>query len=348
MSESLYSSLRWNNAFAEPNGHATLHVSENYHEVEGWVISHLLSHRTSNAVYDAPSIMGDLAEGAPEMWYPQLLVGARNGQYNPANLPRRDVRALESLFASLRQIESSSMAWLYADTQTAELVIGSDDAFIPVLSELDCSIPVHFDDFDGYLGGLSSKLRYGVRRDLRQSEGMPAWEMVDEGSADLLAACAPLAVQTQSRHGASSTVEGMLRYLTRCVSAADASIIFYYGPRANPVAFSLALVEAGRLWVRLVGLDYGPAGDTSGRYPGVLVYGPVSYAAEHGLRHISVGAGNSTYKRHRGAEVEPRWSLLRPPQGVAVHRGSVTAHNERRAMELGLEPGSGTLHEWHA
>jgi len=347
-SKSLYSGLHWNNAFAEADGRAMLHVVRHGSDVEGWAASHLLPQRTSNPVYDAPSIIGDLADGAPEDWYPQLLVGARNGQCNPANLLGDETQALSQLLDSFQQIEASSMAWLYADTQTAERLVGADDAFVPILSEMDCTIPVRFNDLDGYLQILTGKLRYGVRRDLKQSGGLPQSEVVGAAGNDLLTACAPLAVKTQTRHGASSTPEGMLRYLSKCVAAAEEAVIFYYGPREQPSAFSLALIESDRLWVRLVGLDYGPDGETFGRYPGVLAYGPAVFAAKRGLLEVNVGAGNSTFKRHRGAVAEPRWSLLKPPAGVTVNRAFVSARNEARATEWGLGSGAGILGGWRA
>lgn len=337
LTTSLYTSLSWNGAFAGSDETSRLHTIRHGDEIVAWTVTHRMDERSANPVYDAPTIAGGSAAGSPESWYPQLLLGARNGQCNPMNGEHaRGRAALHELIASVRSVRASSMTWLYADTETAQTLIDLEMGFVPYLTEMDATIPLNFSDFDGYVASLNSKRRNAARKELELSGGLPAMHPIDTSDSALLSRCAGLATQTQARHGHSASEEGMRMYLEKCVSAGFEAVAFIYGPVDCPSAFSLALVAANRLWVRLVGLDYGPSGDTQGRYPGVLAYGPVAFGALRGLEAVNLGAGNAAFKRHRGAQNSARWSLLFPPAGVSIDTEAVRVANSQAARRLGV------------
>ena len=335
---SLYSGLLWNRAFASIDGTSHLHVAEQVGEGVGWLATHLLVDRTPNPVYDSSSIAGLTARIEPDSWYPQLLLGARNGQYNPANVPEVGAPdVLSALVGSAELVGSASLAWLYADSDSAQKLLDLKMGFVPYLSDVDSSIRVAKGGLDEFIASLPSNRRSVVRRDVKRAGGLPAVRVMRSDEGDLLTKYAELAVQTQTRHGQSPSVAGMTTYLEKCVAAGHPAVVFFYGPLEKPTAFSLAIAAYGTLWMRLVGLNYDDNGNTEGQYPGVLAIGPAVYAAEHGLGSVNVGAGTSDFKRYRGAKATPRWSLLRPPPGTHIDLDAVWRRNLDEAERLHVD-----------
>src|SRR5919202_5103774 len=88
----------------------------------------------------------------------------------------------------------------------------------------------------------------------------------------------------------------------------DHAVVFGCRDGAELVAFSLNYRWRDELLSRLVGLDYEHEGSRNA-YGELLVYSPLSYCYEEGLRSIHLGAASLSGKCRRGARVRPLWAV---------------------------------------
>lgn len=344
--DTLYSSLRWNRAFSGRDAVSSVVVArDDRGAVRGTLLAHLMPEGSRNTVYDVGTLLGTTAHVAPRS--AQLLLGARNGQWNgfrvAARAPSERAEVLNALVGAASSIAAVPAGFLYgtrADAAEVATAMGPDATLL--LTEVNSTVQLGHGDFEAYTAGLPAKRRSDVRRDLEAAGGFPMSSDVRSDDA-VVTAWAGLAAETQRRHGQPADAERLASYLRTCIDGAERAIGFWYGERSAPTAFALALVQDGVLWVRLVGLRYDEHGGTSGRYPGVLVFGPVRLAAAEGLVAVDLGAGLADFKGRRGARTEARWSAILPG-GPAIDRDAVDARNAAEAARLGVElVGSGSV-----
>ncbi|MBT2504245.1 GNAT family N-acetyltransferase [Curtobacterium sp. ISL-83] len=242
---------------------------------------------------------------------------------------------LNALVDEARTIADVPVGFLYGPRPEAEEItraMGADAVLL--LTEANSTVYLDGGGFDAYTARLPAKRRSDVRRDLEAAGGFPNSGPV--GADDpALAAWAELAAETQRRHGQPADAVRLRTYLRTCVEGAERAVAFWYGARADPTAFALALVYDGVLWLRLVGLRYDEHGGTSGRYPGVLVFGPVRVAAEEGLAAVDLGAGLADFKGRRGAQNDARWSAILPA-GLPVDPRLIAERNAAEAVRLSV------------
>lgn len=337
-SESLYSSLKWNSAFSDSESY--IHIAYQNNQIVGALTSHFLPNGSpNNNVYDAAYISGAVDVSK---WRPQIILGARNGQFNSLNInhltsPEDRQNIVRAMVASAIDDRDVCASFFYLDFTSAQTIYRALPEFIPYLTELDSTIPFSGRSFDEYLQLLSSKRRYDIRRELKRAGGPPKIVSGSECNVRFLTACAELAATTQARHGQYASPEGMFKYLQKCMIGVENSYISYYGSYDRPRAFSLALVYNRLLWVRLVGLTYDMQGGTNGEYQGVLIYGPILIVAQNGLEGINIGAGVHNVKRRHGAIQEARWTLLKPRFGFSIDNQKIDSRNQQEAMRLGVE-----------
>jgi predicted N-acyltransferase len=322
---SLYTSTSWNLAFAGRDAESyVISAHDPAGALVGTLLAHVFPQAPGNLVYNAHAIAkGLLGENAadPDRWSPQLLLGGRNGQRNgyyvteSEEARRREI--LGALIDESRDFSASAQGFLYLDEQSAREILETAPEYLPIPAEPDSSITLNGPTFEDFLAGLESRHRYDVRRDLRRVGAMPSVQPLtpDDSKVHVYGR---LAAQTQRRHNLPGDPERLADYISRSAGAGVEAVAFTVGDEASPVAFSLAFIYGGTLWVRMVGLEYGPGGDTGGAYPAVLIYGPVHFALDRGLQSINVGAGVADFKRRRGATSEPRWSLIAPPPGITT------------------------------
>jgi hypothetical protein len=332
----LYASVGWNRAFAGRDGASYAVVARDRSGVRGTMLVHDLPHGSSNTVYDTGTLLSAVSPLASP-GAPQVLLGARNGQWNGYHLVDSNAEArletLSALVSEGRGLGHGTVGFLYADIEQASEMRRAVPDLYPLLTDANSTVPVLGATLERHIEALPARPRADARRDLRQSHGLPRFRSI--AADDSFDVWADLVAQTQAHHGQPADTSRLMGYLTACVRGASEAVVFWYGDD-EPVAFCLALVHAGTLWVRLVGLTYGEDGSTQGRYPGVLVHGPVAYAAERGLRAVDLGAGLADFKRRRGATTQSRWSLLAPTHPVDAD--AVVAHNRREFERLGLNP----------
>jgi len=331
---SLYTSTSWNLAFAGRDAESyLLSAHDRSGALAGTLLGHLFKQPPANLVYNAHAIasklLGESAQ-TPNRWSPQLLLGGRYGQQNgyyiaQSEQPRRK-EVLAALLAESCSFNASSQGFLYLDKQSADEILEVAPKYLAIPAEPDASITINATSFEGFLAGLTSRQRYGVRRDLRRVGSMPRVRPVTPEDS-MMRAYGRLAAQTQRRHNLPGDPDRLSNYIARCAACGAEAVAFTVGDESSPAAFSLALVYGDTLWVRMVGLEYGPGGDTGGAYPAVLIYGPVQFALDRKLRSVNVGAGAGDFKRRRGATNRSRWSLIAPPPGITVSPAQLLARN---------------------
>jgi predicted N-acyltransferase len=321
----LYTSTSWNLAFAGRDAESyVISAHGSAGALVGTLLAHVFPRAPGNLVYNTHAIAkGLLGEDAadPDRWSPQLLLGARNGQRNGYCVVESDETRRREILGALieesRSFNASSRGFLYLDENSTTEILEIAPEYLLIPAESDSSIALNGSTFEDFLAGLGSKRRYDVRRDLRRIGVMPNVHPLtsDDSKVHLYGR---LAAQTQQHHNLPGDPERLANYISRCAGAGGEAVAFTVGDEASPAAFSLALIYGETLWVRMVGLEYGPDGDTGGAYPAVLIYGPVQFALERDLKFVNVGAGVGDFKRRRGAISEPRWSLIAPPPGITA------------------------------
>ncbi len=336
---SVYLSAEWLCAFDDPTvAECVVHIAEQGEELIAALVTHTMHGGSANTVYDLFALSGGLFGGAREDWRPQVLVGSRLGQSNSV-LVRGDLPP-EVVATALRELLNSAMGKsatgvLYAPAEVASIMHhASDGRLQPVLAEVGSVLEASHISFDDYVRSLPGSKRGSVRRDLRDFGGTMSQAQLRPDSA-AIPAYARLMANVQARHDQPASLVSLERYLRRCASPGLQTIVFEARHEGRISAFGLGLHHESTLWMRVVGLTYDANGSTDGAYGHVLVYEPMKYAIEHGLKKIDLGAGVSSAKRLRGATGFPLWHLIQPPASVLGVVPLATA-NRARAHELGL------------
>ncbi|OLF10595.1 hypothetical protein BLA60_15585 [Actinophytocola xinjiangensis] len=306
----------------------------------------------ANSRYD----LARFAEGTgtdPALWRPQYLVGSIAGYGNGLLVdPRLHGAARDAAVGELaRTIDRATAdhpaAISYLDAGEAALLLGGLPTWQPVFADVEVVVPVPANGFDAWLAALPGSRRSVVRRDLRAVAGK--LETVDVREAP--PRTASLIMQVQRHHGEPAEIPALERFLARCGWMAETGVpmptFVSVDPGGEPVAVSLGCVWGERLYVRAVGLDYAAIADGSD-YFHVLVYEPLKYAIEHGLRGLHLGIGGLRTKLLRGGVANPLWTLLRPPAGVATHHLTTIGDDALRALrtELGRLLGPTDGQDW--
>ncbi|MDF5756209.1 hypothetical protein [Spongiactinospora sp. TRM90649] len=228
--------------------------------------------------------------------------------------------------------------WLYVrDDAVAELAASAGCA-VPLLLDLDASIPLPGDSFDDYLGAFSRKRRARVRQELAAFRAA-GYRLDLAPLGDRLDELAGLLCGTQRRHGHEMDPASAARYLA---SLAD-------GVRAPGAVLRCHLDDAlvgyghyydfgGTLWLRSTGYDYARLLGAA-EYFVVCYYELVATAYATGRDRVHLGIKSIEPKVRRGATATPLWAV---PFGRAAEHwtaGRARAFNRRAADRLGGELG---------
>ncbi|GAA3850952.1 hypothetical protein GCM10022243_15960 [Saccharothrix violaceirubra] len=273
---------------------------------------------TGNPRYD----LGTLLDVDNARLDPQLFGGGNSGYrgdvlYERAAPSEARAAVLSLLMETLTNVAATRGArgWslLYLDGRTAAEVAPYTDAHRLIIGA-SATMPLEYEDFDGYLGSLSTSNRSNARRDIRSFERSGATVEARRGLAGSVDLVAPLLGNVQGHHGADPSVAGAAGYLRLCAAGGldDQAVVFLARLDGRPVAFSLAYEFGGRLWMRVVGLDYDRA-PACGAYFTTYFYEPVRYALARGLREIDFGMESFEGKLRRGARLRPQWAVASVP-----------------------------------
>ena len=164
---------------------------------------------------------------------------------------------------------------------------------------------------DGYIDSLPSRYRNLVRRELRKLRDGGIALTVEPLTADLITTVAPLIVNLRNKHDVDAglaTITARLGLLRRALKESMYGVLARSGDRV--VGFMELIVYRGNAWGSQAGFDYEAQG-TLPMYFGVLFYGVMDFAAEHGLRILDYTFGTEDAKRSRGCEGRKTVRLLK-------------------------------------
>lgn len=295
--------------------------------------------------YDPAALVASL-DGAlqvPALRHPVVLGGGRLGYRAHPVLAggngRRDV-ATALLAASLdvaADWDAAGVALLYVPAAClAELrPVLDDQEWAVVPHALEAWLDVRWSSFEEYLSSLSAGRRSAVRRELRTLRSSPL-RVETTTQVGWEATIAPLLVQVQHRYGQAASgaaIEASLRASSQTVG--DASVLFLLRDEARVVGYCLAYRWHHTLFLRSIGFDYG-AGGLRDLYFSLLVYEPLRYAIDHGLRHVHLGGEALEAKVGRGARLGVLWSAL-GGDGITREVGERLADPARRRVDARVE-----------
>jgi predicted N-acyltransferase len=164
---------------------------------------------------------------------------------------------------------------------------------------------------DGYIDSFPSRHRTKVRRELRKLREGGVALTVEPLTQDLIRTVAPLIVNLLNKYDIDDdcdSITGSLGVLRKALKQSTYGVVARVGDRV--VGFMELIVYRGNAWARHAGFDYEAQG-TLPVYFGVMFYGVMDFAAEHGLRVLDYTFGTEDAKRSRGCEARVTVRLLK-------------------------------------
>lgn len=264
----------------------------------------------------------------PSAWLPLRLIGTRAAYRNelllhPDHRGSVEVRrrlAGELLSAALGELDReppAARALMYLTADAASDLLPLLPPGMPLLlTGADTMMQVAWDDFDGYLSHLGWQGRRTVRRDMASfaAAGLETWT---SRLGECCEEVGPLLGNLQRRHGVDVSDEQATGLLRAQVPTLDPmSLVFVSRRRGRAVGFALFYEWQGCLHARAAGFDYAATEGTA-TYFNLTFYLPIRHAIERRLRSLRWGLGTLESKRRRGAQLEPLWSAVAPPEALA-------------------------------
>jgi predicted N-acyltransferase len=166
------------------------------------------------------------------------------------------------------------------------------------------------DSFDDYLGRLTAHRRRRIGHEMREFAAS-GFDIRVARLADVVEVVAPLIASHHGRYGLSDSREMLAAHLSQHAEhLGDLGQVLLLSEHGGRTVGALLIYEWADAWyARAVGLADGVRGQASAYFN--LVYdAPIRRAVEHGMRRYVVGPSKLGAKVKRGADLEPRWSLL--------------------------------------
>ncbi|QLE75586.1 GNAT family N-acetyltransferase [Streptomyces rectiverticillatus] len=162
--------------------------------------------------------------------------------------------------------------------------------------------------FDSYLAGLGSTRRHQVRSDLRRLD-KAGITFTTRPLAEPYEELATALVAHERKYDAdySRPPEEFARYLARCAEVPGAYVV-RARLRGRTAGCHVVFHYRDVVWSRLIGVDESVPG-VRGCYFGLMFYEPLRLAYRLGARAVHLGIGTSEAKYHRGARLEPLWTV---------------------------------------
>jgi uncharacterized protein len=271
------------------------------------------AHGETNPEYVPRNVVPRLAAHESDL----LTLGGRRGYLSTvASCDGAEVtRVLPDLIAEAMgsfESEPSGWWWPYLPTRAAEQVVEAVSAAhepVVTLVDADCRLDVAGSDLDDYLATLSTaKRRTNARRE-RKWLAESGLTVTRERLEDCLERAGELLSNVQQRHDQDNPPSQMTAVLeAQAERLGDRAVFFGCRDGGELVAFSLNYRWHDELLSRLVGLDYEHEGSRNA-YGELLVYQPLLYCYEEGLKSIHLGAASLSGKSRRGARIRPLWAV---------------------------------------
>lgn len=269
--------------------------------------------------YDPASVFVQASGvGDPARWRPVLLAGGRTGYDTelllrpglPAHIRRRVLAGMADRLNRLADAWGvGTVAFMYLTPDAAaELapVVGTP----PLLTDVTSAMHLDgCDSFDDFLGRMSGHRRRRIRHEQREFAASD-FTIREARLSDVVDVVAPLLAAHHGRYGLGDSREMLAAHLVQHVQHLDdlgRVLLCEHGGRT--VGALLAYEWEDAWYARAVGFADGLRGQSSAFF-NLVYYLPIQHAIERGMRRYVVGPSTIGAKVKRGAELEPRWSLL--------------------------------------
>jgi predicted N-acyltransferase len=274
-----------------------------------------------NEYYDPRSVFRN---AAPERTGFHCLAGSRSGYSNEpllaAGLTEADQHAaVSSVLAALCELagqEGNGHCYLlYLNERGRRRFLACTKGMRPVLSYSgDAWIEATGHCFDDYLTGRSQKRRTNIRREIRRfaDHGLHVTRADARDHLDLIV---DFASRANVKYGVDVAHEDqLLEFKKQCLALGDRSILFICKSGTTVLGAALAFAWHDWLYMRMSGFDQ-DLPSSAYKYFNVVIYEPLKYCYESGLRGIHLGTGSHQAKAERGAHISPLTSVALPAGG---------------------------------
>lgn len=165
------------------------------------------------------------------------------------------------------------------------------------------------ESFDDYLTTMSRGRRANVRNEMRRFEasGLRTHQL---DLADFPTVCAPLVAETQEKYGLPIDIATLTNWfeILRDTTAENLVVFAVAAPSERPVGVSILFRHGDVLTVKMVGFQYS-ALRAAFEYFQLLIYEPLIYCINAGLRHLDLGFGAYQGKVARGGPIHPAFAV---------------------------------------
>lgn len=178
------------------------------------------------------------------------------------------------------------------------------------LTDLYASIDLAGDDFDGYLGALSSRRRGRIRREIRALDAGQARIVAGADAEPLITEASRLVASAYQARGQSIEAESVARIYRRLLSCFGVDFLLsVVSVEGEPVASACLLTARDTVYAYSAGLRL-PAARTVAGYFNATYYLPLRHGYATGRRRLLLGPGTIEAKQFRGARFEPLFSAV--------------------------------------
>lgn len=277
-----------------------------------------------NPYYQPPSVFRAAQPGRDGRF---CVAGSRSGYFNQLLLAdrltedgrRATIAALLGELAALSKAEGQQHSFLlYLNDRGLRQVSGYAENVAPVLSYSgDAWLDAPGGCFDDYLVSVSASRRNTIRREIRRfaEQGLKAVHADPHDQLDLITRFAQLC--NEKYEVVEDETELRARFERQCEALGDNCVLFICQRGSVPVGMALFYRWGDRLYLRGSGFDHTAA---AGGYPyfNVVIYEPLRYCYDNGIRGLHLGTGSHDAKAKRGARIGPLGAFALPAHGATA------------------------------
>jgi uncharacterized protein len=277
-----------------------------------------------NDYYDPRSVFRNAVPG-PAGFY--CLAGSRSGYSNepllaPAMTEASQREAVSSLLAGLDELANREGCghsfFLYLNERGRRRIMACAGGARPVLGYSgDAWADATGGCFDDYLARLTQTRRKTTRKEIRRFTDHGLW-ITRTDPREHLDLIVEFAGRVDAKYGVDISPEDrLLDFQRQCIALGDRGILFICHRQKAVLGVALGYVWHDRLYMRMSGFNHDLAPGAY-KYFNVVIYEPLRYCYEAGLRGVHLGAGSHRAKAARGARITPLTSIALPVAGTSV------------------------------